>query len=179
MCPDCGRQQGTTVYMGDYRRNTFRFLAVPIRRNCLHPRKGLESLNCQICKPSKMGTLFVLFASFDQVFNKSGMKPRLDPKLLTLLGLLPWLVYFANVRSQGYPQFVVLPLYALYPEPLHTVWTGTAGSVRHRDYRRWDSPAIGIRWSHSEAETTRLHSSRHVRCLHPDFDPYCLHPSRL
>ena len=40
-----------------------------------------------------------------------------------MLGLLPWLIYFMNVRSLGYPQFVILPLYALYPGPLHTVWT--------------------------------------------------------
>ncbi|HXI82458.1 MAG TPA: hypothetical protein VNL17_00035 [Verrucomicrobiae bacterium] len=53
------------------------------------------------------------------------MKTYLNPKVLTMLGLLPWLVYFVDVRSQGYPQFVVLPLYALYPGPLHEVWTRT------------------------------------------------------
>src|SRR5258705_6481100 len=53
------------------------------------------------------------------------MKTHLNPKVLTVLGLLPWLVFFVDVRSQGYPQFVVLPLYALYPRPLHEVWTRT------------------------------------------------------
>lgn len=50
---------------------------------------------------------------------------KLSPKVITLFGLVPWLLYYYGVASQGYPQFVVLPLYALFPAPLHTVWART------------------------------------------------------
>jgi len=53
------------------------------------------------------------------------MKTHIGPKVLTLLGLLPWLAYFIDVASQGYPQFGVLPLFAFFPAPLRTVRTGT------------------------------------------------------
>src|SRR5271155_171784 len=41
MCLNRGRQKSTAVHMDDDRRNTFRFVAIPMRRNCLRLGKDL------------------------------------------------------------------------------------------------------------------------------------------